>query len=351
VPVVRSWRARLAAKVVVLTTNLHPRRKFGSLFRWVLMGGLCVPMGLAGQEHPAKADASTQSVAPKTSTGTWEQTAGVSDASARLGSGDLLEIGVYNVPELTTKDRIDRNGDIYLPLINSVHVGGLTSEQAEKILEKRLSDGGFVKNPHVTVFVNQAVSQTASVLGEIARPGVYALVGEERLFDLLSTAGGLTDKAGRNISLTHRSQPDAPITVAISRNLADHPESNVPISAGDTVIVEKADVVYVVGDVGRPSGMLMESGKLTVLQAIALAGGTTRTAKLGAARIIRKGPNGISETPVQLKKILEAKAPDLPMQADDILFVPTSAGKAFAGNTLQAAMQAAAAATLITVLP
>lgn len=350
-PALHVCRARLTATIAMFAASVRPRRKLVRLFRWILIGSVCVPAGLAGQEHPAKSDEATQSVQPKNAMGTGYKADRVSGVPVRLGAGDLLEVGVYNVPELTSKVRIDGNGDIDLPLINNVHVAGLTSEQAEKIIEKRLSDGGFVRGPHVTVFVNQAVSQTASVLGEIARPGVYPIVGEQRLFDLISTAGGLTEKAGRSISLTHRSQPDAPITVAISRNLADHSASNLPIFAGDTIIVQKADVVYVVGDVGRPSGMLMESGRLTVLQAIALAGGTTRTAKLGAARIIRKGPNGISETPVQLKKILEAKAPDLPMQADDILFVPTSAGKAFAANTLQAAMQAAAAASMITILP
>ena len=87
----------------------------------------------------------------------------------------------------------------------------------------------------------------------------------------------------------------------------------------------------------------MDSGTLTVLQAIALAGGTSSTAKLSDARIIRKGPMGMSETPVHLKKMLSAKVPDMPMEADDILFVPTSTGKMIAGRTLQAALQAATA--------
>ncbi|MBV8052529.1 MAG: polysaccharide biosynthesis/export family protein [Acidobacteriaceae bacterium] len=266
-----------------------------------------------------------------------------------LGPGDLLDVSVYNVPELTSKVRVDSNGEINLPLVNNVQVAGLTGEQAESIIEKRLADGGFVKNPHVTVFVNQAVSQTVSVLGEVARPGVYPIVGEQRLFDLISNAGGLTDRAGPGVTVTHRNRPDTKVT--ISRNFADHPQSNLPVSAGDTIIVEKADVVYVVGDVGRPSGLLMESGRLTVLQAIAMAGGTTRTAKLSAARIIHRGADGLTETPVQLKKIFEAKAPDVPMQANDILFVPTSAAKSFAGHTVQTALQAAAAASIITVMP
>jgi len=95
----------------------------------------------------------------------------------------------------------------------------------------------------------------------------------------------------------------------------------------------------------------METGSLTVLQAIALAGGTNRTAKLSGARIIRKGPQGMTETPVQLKKILSAKAPDMTMLADDILFVPGSAGKAAAGRTLEAVFQTATALSIVAVRP
>ena len=187
------------------------------------------------------------------------------------------------------------------------------------------------------------------MLGEVSKPGVYRVLGQQRLFDLISAAGGLTEKAGRSITVTHRNQPDQPITLPLSRNLNDDPESNIPVFPGDTIIVRKADIVYVVGDVGRPSGFLMDSEHLTVLQAIALAGGTTHTANLGGARIIRKGPAGMTETPVQLKKILRAKSPDVPMEADDILFVPTSASKVLAGRTFEAAMQAAAAVSIVAV--
>jgi polysaccharide biosynthesis/export protein len=278
-----------------------------------------------------------------------ERPAMQSSASLRLESGDLVEVAVYNVPELTTKARISSQGEIYLPLIDYVHVTGLTAEEAEGVIQKRLADGGFVKNPHVTLFVDQYASQGASILGEVARPGVYPVPGQQQLFDLISAAGGFTEKAGRSITVTHRDQPDKPITVPLSRNVSDNPESNIPVLPGDTIIVRKADLVYVVGDVGRPSGFLMNSGRLTVLQAIALAGGTTRTANLGGARIIRKSPDGITETSVELKKILSAKAPDVAMQADDILFVPTSTAKAIAGRTFEAAMQAATAASIVAI--
>lgn len=277
--------------------------------------------------------------------------AGPTTSALRLGVGDLIEVSVYNVAELTTKTRIDNNGEVYLPLIDHVHLAGLAIEEAENLIQKRLSDGGFVKNPHVTIFVNEYASQGASMLGEVSRPGIYPVLGEQRLFDLLSAAGGLTEKAGRSVTLIHRSEPEKPVTLPISRNLADNSESNVPISPGDTIVVRRAEIVYVVGDVGRPSGLLMESGHVTVLQAIALAGGTTRTANLGGARIIRKGPEGMTETRVPLKKILHAQAPDVPMQPNDILFVPGGVGKTVVGHSLEAVVQAAATVGMVAVIP
>ncbi len=246
---------------------------------------------------------------------------------------------------------MSNRGDIYLPLIDYVHVAGLTGEETQSLIQQKLSDGGFVKNPHVTVTVENYASQGASLLGEVGRPGVYPIVGQQRLFDVISAAGGFTERAGRSVTITHRGQQDKPVIVPLARNVSDSPESNVMVYPGDTIVVRKADVVYVVGDVGRPSGFAMDSGHLTVLQVIALAGGTTKTAKLSNVRLLRKGPQGVSETSVQLKKILEAKAPDLQLQADDILFVPTSAAKAAASRSLETVMQMASALSIVAVHP
>jgi polysaccharide export outer membrane protein len=317
-----------------------PSGRFGA----VLLAWGFVFVGLASNLTAQQESSSPRLMAPATESA-------LPDSALRLGAGDLLEVSVYNVPELATKARIGSSGDIYLPLIDYVHVAGLTLEEAQAVIEKRLTDGGFLKNPHATVFVVEYPSQTASLLGEVTKPGLYPVLGQHRLFDLISAAGGLTEKAGKTVAITRRSQPDKPLTVQLSKNLADNPDSNVEVYPGDTIVVPKADIVYVVGDVGRPAGFLMDSGNLTVLQAIALAGGTTRTAKLNSVRIIRKGPNGVAETPVPLKKMLEAKSPDVAMQADDILFVPTSAGKVLAGRTFETALQAAAAVGIVAVRP
>lgn len=268
-------------------------------------------------------------------------------SSLQLGVGDLVEMTVYDVPDLTSKTRISSTGDLYCPLIGPTHVAGLTTEEAAQLVQKRLS--AYLKDPYVSLFVTEYASQGASLLGEVAKPGVYPVLGEQHLFDLISAAGGLSEKAGQSLTLTHRSDPDKQITLPLSRNLSDHPESNVRVFPGDTVVVKKADIVYVVGDVSHPSGLLMNANGITVLEAVALAGGTTRTAKLNGAKILHKGPDGMIETSVQLKKILRAQAPDLSLQANDILVVPSSAGKILAGRSLEAAMQAATMVSVIAV--
>ena len=297
-------------------------------------------IGLQAQNDAAAAPAHPQPVKTEPSAGNTSARA----TSLQLGIGDLVEMTVYNVPELTTKTRVSSTGDMYCPLIGYMHVAGLTTEQAQAAIEERLAS--YVKNPHVTIFVQEYASEGASVLGEVAKPGIYPVLGQQHLFDLISAAGGLTEKAGRSLTVTHRSDPDHPVTVELPRNLTDNAETNVAVFPGDTIIVRKADIVYVVGDVLRPSGLLMDSGGLTVLQAVALAGGTSKTAKLNGVKLLRKGTTGSTETPVDLKKMLQAKTPDLPLEANDILIVPSSTGKILAGRSLEAAIQAA---TLISV--
>jgi polysaccharide export outer membrane protein len=271
------------------------------------------------------------------------------DATIRLGTGDLVEVSVYDVPEMDTKTRVSSTGDIYLPLIDYVHVDGLTVDEAEGIIEKRLQQGGYVKTPHVQLFVHEYASAGANVLGEVSKPGVYPVLGEQTLFSVISAAGGFTDRAGKSITITRRDQTASPITVPLALNPQDNPETNIAIYPGDTIMVRRADVVFVVGEVSRPSGLMMgDGGRLSVLQAIALAGGTTPTARMSGARIIRKGPNGLTELPVPLKNLMKAKADDIQLEANDILFVPSGHNL---GRSATTAVQMAASASLLVVRP
>jgi polysaccharide biosynthesis/export protein len=303
-------------------------------------------VNVAAQEQPVSSPTEEQEKAPDQVAPVPASASG-KESSLQLGVGDLVEMTVYDVPELSTKTRISSTGDIYCALIGPTHVAGLTTEEAAQLIQQRLS--AYLKDPYVSLFVTDYASEGASLAGEVAKPGVYPVMGEQHLFDLISASGGLTERAGQSITVTHRSDPDKQITLPLSRNLSDHPESNIRVFPGDTVVVRKADIVYVVGDVTRPSGFLMNANGLTVLEAVAMAGGTTRTAKLNSTRILHKGPAGMTQTTVPLKKILKAQAPDVELQANDIIVVPSSAGKILGGRSLEAAMQAATLVSVIAV--
>ncbi len=307
------------------------------------------PTALPAAQPISQAAVSASGAAQTQSQDTAKDTSDQS-VMTKFGPGDLIEVNVYNVPELTTKARVSNSGDIYLPLIDYVHVEGLTQEEAQALIEKRLTDGGFVRSPHVTIFVDEAASQGVTIMGEVSKPGIYPDIADHKLYEIISEAGGFTSTASRKIAIIRQNKSD-PIRIDLPRNLADDLSGNVEILPGDTINVPRAPVIYVVGDVGRPAGLLVDNGTLTVLQAIALAGGTNHTAKLGGVRLIRKTPAGMTETRVQLKKMLEAKVPDVTLQADDILFVPVSGGRVLASRTFDAAMAAATAVGIYSIHP
>ncbi len=268
-----------------------------------------------------------------------------------LGAADLLDISVYGVPELSQKVRINNSGDVYLPLIDYVHLGGLAPEEAQGVIEKRLSDGGFVKNPHVVLLVSESASSSVSLLGEVAHPGVYNVSGQRHILDLVSAAGGFTEKSSRAITITHRRDPTHSTRVKLPADLAPSDDNNVVVEPGDTIVVQHGPVFYVVGDVGRPSAFVSDSENLTILKAIALAGGANKTASMGGTTILRRTPQGTQQIKVPLKQILRAKVQDMPMQSEDILFVPSSTRKVVVARSAEALTQMATAMSLVAIRP
>ena len=180
-----------------------------------------------------------------------------------------------------------------------------------------------------------------AVLGEVQKPGIYPLPGHRTLLDAISAAGGMGPKAGKTVSITHRGQPDSPeILQVVSGDRQTM--TNKTINPGDTIVVSKAGMVYVVGDVKEPTGIIMDNPHLTILQAVAMAHGTNSTAAMGSARLIRKASTSSpQEIPIPLNDILSAKAPDLELQPDDVLFVPNSVAKSVTRRTLDAVLQTA----------
>lgn len=273
----------------------------------------------------------------------------LANSNVKLGVGDLIEITVFGVPDLSVKTRVSGSGDVYLPLIDYVHVADLTSDEAQELIQKRLEDGGFVRSPHVSIFVDESASQAITLLGEVMKPGPYPAIGDRHLYDLISAAGGLTDKAGHTVTIEHRGDPNQTEQVQLTQNLADDTKNNVEVFPGDMIFVSRAGIVYVVGDVAKPSGFLIEDTSLSVLRALALAGGSTKTSSLGKTRIIRETPSGVQEIPIDLKKVLYAKAPDVPLIKGDILFIPGSSAKAVAYATGTAALSISTALAVVAV--
>lgn len=285
---------------------------------------------------PATKSASPTAIAPASSTAE-------NPGNLMIGKGDLIVVSVEGAPDFSNKEvRVNPNGDISLPMVGLVPVAGLTIEQAQERVAKKLEQGGYFNAPQVTIFEKEYATQGISVLGEVQKPGIYPLFGPHSILDAISAAGGTTPKAGNTALLTRRGQPSQVQTVPLDFKKEQMGQSNVAVYPGDTVVVSKAGIVYVVGDVKQPSGFVMENAHLTVLQAIAMAQGANPTASLSHAKLIRKTTEGApQEIPIALNKIMSAKAPDLPLQADDIVFVPNSAAKSVARRGLEAIVQAA----------
>jgi polysaccharide export outer membrane protein len=312
-------------------------------FTLVLLAGFTLATTLEtwSQSTPS----STRTPAPIAMTETAEPASATAPSTAPLlmiGGGDLLKVSVFGASESDQEVRVDQDGNASLNFLGSVRLAGLTTNQAQTLIAKKLEDGGFYTHPQVTVFAKEYATQGVSVLGEVSKPGVYPLLGSRRLFDVLSLAGGTSQKAGRIVSITRRDHPESPRSVTLSNDANEAAKSNIEVFAGDTVVVSRAGVVYVVGDVKRPSGVTMDNGTdMTVLQAIAVAEGTNPTASLNKAKLIRKTPSGPQETPLRLKDILASKAPDVRLQAEDIIFVPNSSAKTAGRRTLEAIVQSA----------
>lgn len=282
----------------------------------------------------------------------------------RIGFDDVLDVSVFEAQELNREVRVSSAGDISLPLLDSVHVAGLTPREVELVLQELLRRK-YLKDPHVGVFVHEMQSHPVSVLGAVRRPGVFQVRGSKTLLEILSLAEGLADDAGETVIIMRgagmqnpagsdledmvaakdANDPQTGNIVQVNlKNLLDssNVHQNPMVNPGDIVKVLRAGIVYVVGEVQRPGGFTMKSNeKMSVLQAIALSGGLTRTASKGSARIIRTDEQSSEreQTPIDLSKILAGKAPDPMLEARDIVFVPNSATKSTFSRGAEVAAQ------------
>jgi len=286
-------------------------------------------------------------------------TAAAAPDTYTLGPGDQLVVRVPDFEEIDNKTvPIDLKGTINLPAVGRLQASGLTTEQLEAAISERLKK--YLVKPDVSVYLTEMRSQPVSLIGEVQTPGVHQLQGQKNLFEVLSLAGGLRQEAGNVINITRRLEW-GPIPLPGAANDAtgqfsvasvdvksvmdaSHPAENVLIKPNDVISVPKADTIYVIGAVNKPGAYVLgEHRSLGALQVLALAQGTDKTAATNEARIMRvvAGSNDRAEIPVDLRTILSGKIPDVPLTADDILFVPTSKAKAVGFRTLDALAQMA----------
>jgi polysaccharide export outer membrane protein len=278
-----------------------------------------------------------------------------------IGPEDVLDVDVFNVPELSKTVRVGNDGTISLALLGHVQAAGLTTSQLRARLESRWGQT-YLENPQVSVFVKEFHAQPVSLIGAVERPGLYQLTGPRTLIEMLSTAGGLAKRssapAGRTVYVTRKGgfedlQPTEGMSLIASdkveinlrRLLYSREDSlNIEIKPLDIISVSKADIVYVAGNgARRPGGFVLEDReKITVLQALAMAEGFSPNASKGNARIIRTKADGSREQiPINLNKVLKGNSPDLELVANDILFVPDSTQKAALKRALEATVATA----------
>lgn len=280
----------------------------------------------------------------------------------RIAANDVLDVYVVDVPQFSRNYRVASDGTITVPMLaDPVMAQGLTLDQLSGVISQRLRSAGLVSHPHVIVSVKSSQAHAVVVTGAVRNPQVYPIFAPTTLLNVLSQAGGLAPDAGSIAVVTRGGRvaraeeaegPDAvPAEQSIRVNLqkllaTGSPALNVTVDPGDTVTVQRAGIVYVVGAVARPGGFPLSSGhdRMTVLQAVALGEGLKPTALQKKAMIIRRGrrfPSGDAKIPVNLRKILSGHAPDPSLEANDILFIPDSASKRALRRGAEAAIQIA----------
>ena len=271
---------------------------------------------------------------------------------APIAPGDSLDISEYHMQEFHSVARVSPAGAVTLPLVREVDVNGMDEQAAARAIEAALVAKGMLLHPQVSVAVLTHAGQDVSVLGEVARPGVYSYTLHHRLLDLISAASGLGSNAGRLVNVFHRDDPKTPHPVVLDPSgtdtAADH---NPELAPGDTVQVSRAGLVYVIGDVVRPGGFPVDPAQgLTVVQALSLAWGTSQNAATGRALLIREQKGGRTLTTLNLKRMMHGQEPDQPVRDRDILFVPDSTAKVLLNKTLDSAIQSAVGVSIYAAL-
>ncbi len=265
----------------------------------------------------------------------------------KIGPEDLLEIAVFEEEKLNKTVRVSSQGNISLPLLGVLRVKGLTANELEKELRDLLAEKYF-RDPNVSVFIKEYRNQRISIIGAVEKPGVYEVSGQKTILDLMAISGGLKEDAGQLLFLIRPANPEEGVpkkgeekvppketvrTFVISLEellIKGDLSLNLSLLHGDVVNIPLSGRIYVGGEVKTPGGFPIKGKKVTVSQAVALAGGLTEKAAGSDTKIFRYQETGTGKEiiTVDVYGIQKGKKEDLQMKENDIIFVPTSTTKA-----------------------
>jgi len=263
-----------------------------------------------------------------------------------LGVQDLLSVHLYESLDYSPTVRVSLDGSVELPLIGTVHLAGLTLSQGEALIARKLIDAGMYRNPQVSIQVVESPNQTATVVGELH--GIVPIIGERRLLDVLSSVGGGAATGGAttivvgggglpttasHVITINRPGVALPITVDLGTDPAKSAQANIPIFPRDTIIVSRVGVVYLLGAFRTQGAIpLQQNSPLTLMQVAALAGGAGYEGRSNDLRLIRTTGFTRQVVKVDMKKVIDGKAPDPVLRPDDIIFLPSSPMKSAIKN-------------------
>ncbi len=269
----------------------------------------------------------------------------------QIGPGDLIDVEVFNTPELSGKHQVSQSGKIRIAGSGDIDVDGMSTLEAAAEIEHRLKSAELMLEPQVTVLVQEHASRQVSILGEVNHPGTYSLQGWPSLSSGLAAAGGVTPKEGSTIAITHRGDPGNPLIVRVTGTASDTSQAGILLRDSDVVTVSEAGQIYVVGDVTRPGEFFLRNGRpLTALEALAMAEGLKDNARPEKASIIRSHGRSAETIPVNLARVQRNEAPDLVLEPSDILVIPHSGYKQFQATVLPSLTGAAANALALALV-
>jgi polysaccharide biosynthesis/export protein len=256
-----------------------------------------------------------------------------------IRAGDIVEVQIFDAPEYSVRMPVSSAGQIAIPYAGLFRIEGMTSIEAATAIARLFVQEQILRDPRVIV-TTQQFGYSVTVMGEVKSPGIYPLAGKKRLVDMLTEAGGITDRAGHVVEIFPSGSMKNPQTILWDPTLRENDNAELEIKTGETILVSRCGVVYVGGNVGRPGAFpICESNHTTLSEVIALAQGTKPNSYTNRTILLRSSGTATRVVQkVKLEDVLRGRTVDITMQPDDILFIPPSALKAAGKTALTAAV-------------